>query len=204
LCLKQKVHPSWFELKAFLAQYDAGLTLKDVREGGRVNPQTMLPRDVHAIADMQVEWKCRAKAYEYYRTGCERMIALVAGRPLSSSLDDGTGVLFVDSVVELRRIEQLVNGCDWWIVAAQKKKPPRNQNNRHSRRQRSGAATTATTATTASATTSHHSRNNLLHRQLYCRPRPQFRNTPTCCHPSSSSTFLFLFRFFQFFRFLMQ
>jgi len=96
---------------------------------------------------LQVEWKCRAKAYEYYRMGCERMIALVAGRPLSSSLEDGTGALFGESVVELRRIEQLVSGCDWWV--AQKKKQhspnsrnsPNNRNNRNNR----GSGATATT-----------------------------------------------------------
>jgi hypothetical protein len=45
LCLKSNVHPSHFQLEAFLSQYEKGLSMDDIRNG-KVNPVTMLPRYV--------------------------------------------------------------------------------------------------------------------------------------------------------------
>ena len=45
LCLQSDVHPSHYQLEAFLSQYDKSLSVDDIRTG-KVNPVTMLPRFV--------------------------------------------------------------------------------------------------------------------------------------------------------------
>ena len=114
LCLINRVHPSRFQLDAFLAQYDqqGGIALDDVRQK-RVNPKSMLPRDVQGKSELRVELSCKANAFKKYRFAAERMIALVAGRPLSSSLDDGIGEMHAEAVVEFRRLVKLVEHCEW-------------------------------------------------------------------------------------------
>ena len=80
-----------------------------------MNPSTMLPREVHAKAEMKVELKCRARAYLLFREATERMLALISGRPLSSSLNDGTGEIHASMVKNYKKIENFVSQCDWWI-----------------------------------------------------------------------------------------
>jgi hypothetical protein len=126
LCLQSGVHPSSYQLEAFLSQYDKGLTLDDIRTG-KVNPSTMLPRDVHAKSELQVELRCRGRAYILFREAAERMIALVAGRPLSSFLEDGTGQMHADAVQDVKNIETMVQGCDWWIKQKKKEKAQRKR-----------------------------------------------------------------------------
>ena len=67
LCLINRVHPSRFQLDAFLSQYDqqGGVTLEDVRQK-RVNPKSMLPRDMHGKSELRVELNCKANAFKKY------------------------------------------------------------------------------------------------------------------------------------------
>merc|ERR1711865_150969 len=64
---------------------------------------------------MKVELKCRARAYLLFRDATERMLALISGRPLSSSLNDGTGEIHGSMVKNYKKIENFVSQCDWWI-----------------------------------------------------------------------------------------
>ena len=113
LCMTLNVHPSYYELKVFLSQYDKGLTLDDIKNN-RCNPTTILPRDVHSKSEMKIEMKCRIKAYTMFREACERMVALVSGKQLSSTLDDGVGEMHQEAVNEMNAIEDLVCDCDWF------------------------------------------------------------------------------------------
>ena len=102
-------------------------------------------RDLEAKSEMKVELKCRARAYVLFREASERMVALAAGRPLSSCLEDGVGDMHAGAVQEVKKIEQLVTGCDWWI---------KNKKHEISERKRSGSITTTNRSPTNSVSKS--------------------------------------------------